>query len=92
MIQYTYGKRLLGLSILFLPLDEDIILFLLLLFCMQHKGVESHHLAEGTAGVAVTLMQCTLQVGAGIRNLFRMPVMARILFGKDTVGSLTSTK
>ena len=36
-------------------------------------------------------MQCPLLVKAGICNLFMVPAIARLLFAKDTVASLTST-
>ena len=41
--------------------------------------------------MAVPLMQCPLLFKAGICNFFRVPGIARLLFTKDTVRSLTST-
>ena len=35
---------------------------------------------------------CSTKVGAGICNMFMVPAKARLLFVKDTMGSLTSTK
>ena len=52
---------------------------------MQHKAVGVASLAEGMA-----VIQWLLLVRAGICNLIRVPAIARLLFVKDTVGSLTS--
>ena len=48
-------------------------------------------IASLAEAVAVLLMQFTLLVRAGICNLFKVPVITRLLFAKDTVRSLTST-
>ena len=54
-------------------------------FCMQ--SVSAGGIIAG--GAAVLLMQCPLQVRAGICNLFKMPVITRLFFANDTVRSLT---
>ena len=60
---------------------------LLLPYAAQGCGVAAP-LAEGAT---VQLIECPLLVRRGICNLFVVRAMARPLFGKDTVGSLTST-
>ena len=62
------------------------IILLLLSYAAQGYGVTS--LAEG---MAVPMVQCLLLFRAGICNLYMVPAIARLLFAKNTMESLTST-
>ena len=65
-----------------------IIIDKLIILCLN--ATQGHVVASLAEAQTMPLMQCPLLVRAGIWDLFSVPAIARLLFVKDNMGSLTA--